>query len=232
MIPFKYYLQIYRRYIAVSWENKKQNIKEWLAKNKDDIYKYFNPDNEKEKLDSSGSNITDAIFGTFIRGGSIEMRDKIYCEDMNRQLHFTKGKLKIINNTLHSIFEQPFKGFSIIKRTNKSFEELAVEINNKARNMLLYFLLLVPVIFIIIMLFKGGSLITYDWAKDSTINTAVYNTPPPSSTRFDRLLFLGIIAVIGMYLAVTLLLSILFSIVMFICLWKFVNENATIITSF
>ncbi len=224
MIPFKYYIQIYKRYITVYLQNKKQNIKEWFNKSKEDKYKYFNPDKSKERLDSSGSNITEAIFGNEIRGGSIDMRDKIYCEDINRSLHFNKCKLKIINNTLQSIFNKPFKTFSLRKDINKNLEELSLEINNSANKYLLYSLLLVPIVFIIIMLFSGESVITYDWAKE-TSNTVV-NPPSPDNKNFDVILFWSIVVIIGIYLAITLILSILFNIVMFICLWKFVNKNA------
>ena len=156
--------------------------------------------------------------------------DKIYCKDINRQIHYTKGRLQIIINTLHSIFNEPFNNFIIMKNTHKSIEELATDINNSVRKIVLYFLLLVPVLFIIILLFSGGSLIPHELANETS--NKVVNNPSIASKDGDVIFVCSILAVIGIYVVITLLISIIFNIVTFICLWKFVNKNTRIISIF
>ena len=232
MIPFKYYIKIYKRYIKLSIQNKKQNIKEWFSNPREERYKYFNPDKEKERLYDSGSNIAEAMFGTdtAIRGGSIGMRDKIYCKDINRQIHYSKGRIKTIINVLNSIFTEPFDTFLLKKNTNKSNEELAVDIDKSTKKMLLYFFLLLAILFITILLFSmnGPHL-----SQEIIIETSnAIGSSPKVDHNYSIVFVIVILAIIEIYVTITLLVSVMFSIVMFIYLWKFVNKNACITSKF
>ncbi|MBQ9441074.1 MAG: hypothetical protein IJU54_01575 [Alphaproteobacteria bacterium] len=227
MIPFKYYIQIYNRYLKLAIQNKKQNIKEWFNKSKEDKYKYFNPDKEENIVYDNSDNIISGIFKG-IEIGSNSM-DKVYCKDMNRQLHYSKGRLKTIYNTLQSIFNQHFSNFYLMKNTNKSIEKLADDINNTVKKITLYFFLAMPILFIIILLFSGISLVTYNLPTEAS--STVTNIPSPSSTNFDSILIFSIFAVIGLYLIVTILFTLLFNAAMFVCLWKFVNKNTKIVVT-
>lgn len=228
MIPFKYYIQIYKRYIKLSIQNKKQNIKEWFAKSKKERYKYFNPDKEKIAYNTEDSVITTALFNTTTIGSN--MMDKIYCKDVNRQMHYTKGRLQIIINTLNSIFNKPFNNFIIIKNTHKSIEELAANISKSTNRVILYFLLSLGILFIVILLFNINGINVEQNTIQETSNT-IKNTSQ-SGNNGTIIFFCIILAVIGIYVVITLLISIIFSIVTFICLWKFVNKNTRIILTF
>ena len=52
MIPFKYYIYIYCRYIKLSIEYKIRSIRKWILKPRSERYRYFNPENEKYVIDS------------------------------------------------------------------------------------------------------------------------------------------------------------------------------------
>ena len=220
MIPFKYYYQVYKRYIKIFIQNKKQNIKEWFAKPREERYKHYNPDKEKTNIDFSDNEVIRDIL--YNLGVSSSINDKMYCKDVNRQMHYTKGRLKIIENTLESIFNEPFKKFCIQNKTNKSTGELAVEINKNTKKMVLYFLLALAILLLAIFIFsmlKNGIF----FYEQGTVTT----TAKPSNSSF---IFYGIIlAIIGIYFAITLIISIIFNIVTFICLWKFINNNTTIV---
>ena len=223
MIPFKYYIQIYKRYLNLYIQNKKQNIKDWFSKPREERYKYFNPDNEKEEVDFSRNIVSNVVFGRWFQVGTTAS-NKMWCKDVNRQMHYTKGRLRIINNTLNSTFSTPFKNFYLTKNTNKSVEELSIEINEYTRKILLYFLLSLPIIFIATILFTGGPLVSYDYVMQSSKTATV-----SGFNKMDDITFVAIIiAVIGIYVVITLLVSILFNILMFISLWKFINKNAYI----
>ncbi|MBR1944020.1 MAG: hypothetical protein IJ848_00920 [Alphaproteobacteria bacterium] len=222
MIPFKYYCEVYKRYIKISIRNKKQSIKDWFTKPREEKYKYYNPDISKNNTNYSATNIiSSAVFG--VSQISSNMNDKIYCKDMNRQMHYNKGRLKSIVNTLESIFNEPFERFSIQNKTSKSNEELAVEINKSIKKIVLYFLLGLAIIFFIVMAFSifSNGVFFYETSNVTT-------TPPKPSNSSG--IFYGLIFItIGIYLAITLIVSFIFYIVTFICLWKFINKNTTIV---
>lgn len=221
MIPFKYYYQVYKRYIKILIQNKKQNIREWFSKPREEKYKYYNPDKEKTNINFSDNNINDAIlYNTQV---SSNMNDKIYCKDVNRQMHYTKGRLKIIENTLKSIFNEPFEKFLIQNKTTRSIEELAVEINKSTKKMVLYFLLALAILLLAIFIFSIINNGIFFYEQSNVVTT----TPKPSNSSF---IFYGLIlATIGIYFAITLIISIIFNIVTFVCLWKFINNNTTIV---
>ena len=225
MIPFKYYKKIYKRYMLLYIQNKKQNIKEWFSKSREERYKYYNSDKNKTVYDNSDNIVNSALLNTFeIETNSI---DKKYCKDVNRQIHYTKGRLKIIHNTLQLIFNTPFKNFYLMNNTSKSIEELSLEINNNVRKIVLYFLLSLPVIFIIIMLFSGGSVFYYE--APNCMNNTIVNNPSPSNSNWNTILLLTILAVIVAYLVITLLMSILFNTIMFIYLYYFTSKYTKVV---
>ena len=231
MIPFKYYVKIYKRYIKLSIQNKKQNIKEWFSKPREERYKYFNPDKEnKENIayDTEYPIITQALFNTTVINSN--MNDKIYCKDINRQIYYSKGRIKTIINVLNSIFTEPFDTFFLTKNTNKSNEELAVDIDKSTKKMVLYFLLLLAMLFIIVMLFSMNGAHLSQETMSETSNAI--SSSPKSDHNYSIVFIIVILAIIGIYIAITLLISVMFSIVTFIYLWKFVNENACITAKF
>lgn len=228
MIPFRCYVKIYKRYIKLSIQNKKQNIKEWFSKSREERYKYFNPNKENIAYETKHPIITQALFKTTVIGSN--MNDKIYCKDVNRQIHYSKSRLKNITNVLNSIFSEPFDTFFLTKRTTKSNEELAIDIDKSTKKMLLYFLLSLAILFIIIMLFSmNGTHLSQEVVKESS-NIAI--SSPKANHNYGIVFAIAILAIVGIYLAITLLFSFMFSIVTFIYLWKFVNKNACITSKF
>ena len=201
--------------------NKKQNIKDWFAKPREERYKYYNPDKEQDNIALSNNDTVNAMF--YFSDISSTANNKMYVKDVNRQMHYNKGRIKIIINTLNSIFNEPFEKFCIQNKTSKSTEALAVEINQSVKKMVLYFLLALSILFVAILAFNAFRNGVF-YYESSNVTVA---PPKPSNSSF---LFYGIIlAIVGIYVVITALLSIIFNIVTFICLWKFINNNTTIV---
>lgn len=215
MIPFKYYIYIYYRYIKLSIEYKIRSIRKWFHKPRAERYKYFNPEKEKYVIDSTFMSVlsiaTDSI-------------DKIYCKDVNRQMFYTKERTKIIKNVLQSIFSEPFGNFQVVKKSRRSIEDLAVNISYISRTITLWFFLSLPLILTIFILFN----LDYMIMEPEVVSPVI----PPKDADANlclSIVFMITMFVIFIYFIIAILLSILYSIILFICFWVFINRNTTIV---
>ena len=215
MIPLKYYIYIYCRYIKISFEYKLKSIGKWLSKPRYERYKYFNPENEKY-----------ALGGTLMSVLSIatDNIDKIYCKDINRQMFYTSERTKIIINALKSIFSEPFGKFQVTKKSKYSIEDLSVNISYTSKKITMWFFSSLPLILIIVILCNLDCMI-----MEPQIMSPV--TPPKDA---DANLCLSIIFVITMFVvAIYVLLGILvfalYNFILFLCLWRFMSKNCNIV---
>ena len=215
MIPLKYYIYIYCRYIKISFEYKLKSIRKWISKPRIERYKYFNPENEKYVFD-----------GTLMSVLSIatDNIDKIYCKDVNRQMFYTKERTKIIIQALTSIFSEPFGTFKVTKKSKYSIEDLSVSISYTSKKITMWFFLSLPLILIIFILFNLDYMI-----MDPQIMSPV--TPPKDA---DAHLCLSIIFVITMfviaiYIVLGILIFALYNLILFLCLWIFMSKKCSIV---
>ena len=215
MIPFKYYIYIYCRYIKLSIEYKLKSIRRWFYKPKSERYKYFNPEHERYVIDSPLMSVLSIATDNI---------DKIYCKDVNRQMFYTKERTKIIKNALQSIFSEPFGNFQVIKTSKKSIEDLAVNISYISKTVTLWFFLSLPLILIIVILFNLDYMIMEPEGLSPVI-------PPKDADAHlcVSIVFVITLFVISIYIVIAILLSILYSIILFICFWIFMSRNANII---
>ena len=215
MIPFKYYIYIYCRYIKLSIEYKIRSIRKWILKPRSERYRYFNPENEKYVIDSPVMSVLSIATDNI---------DKIYCKDVNRQMFYTKERTKIIKNALQSIFSEPFGKFQVVKKSPRSIEDLAVNISYISKTVTLWFFLSLPLILTIFILFN----LDYMIMEPEIVSPVI----PPKDA--DTSLCLSIVFIITMfvifiYLIIALLIYILYTIILFTCLWVFMSRNANIV---
>ena len=215
MIPFKYYIYIYNRYIKLSIEYKIRSIRKWFHKPRSERYKYFNPENERYVIDSPLMSVLSI---------SVDNIDKVYCKDVNRQMFYTKERTKIIQNALQSIFSEPFGNFQVVKTSKRSIEDLAVNISYISKTVTLWFFLSLPLILIIFILFN----LDYMIMEPEGISPVV---PPKDADAHlcVSIVFVITLFVISIYIIIAVLLSILYSIILFISFWVFINRNTTIV---
>ena len=215
MIPFKYYFFIYFRYLKLSIEYKIRSIRKWIAKPRYERYRYFNPENEKYIIDSPLMSVLSIATDNI---------DKIYCKDVNRQMFYTRERTKIIQNALQSIFSEPFGKFKVTKKSRKSIEDLAVNISYISKTVTLWFFLALPLILVVLILFNLDYMI-----MEPQIMSPVSPPKDADAHLCVRIVFFITMVVIFIYLIIALVLSILYTLILFICIWIFMSKNAQII---
>ena len=215
MIPFRYYIYIYCRYIMISLEYKFRSIRKWVSKPRFERYKYFNPENEKYVLDSTLMSVLSIATDNI---------DKTYCKDVNRQMFYTKERTKIIINALQSIFSEPFGKFQVENKTRKTIEDLAVNISYTSRTITLWFFLSLPLILVIFILFNLDYMI-----MEPQIMSPV--TPPKDADAnlCLSIIFIITLFVVAIYLVLATLLFLLYNFILFLCLWIFMSKNCKIV---
>ena len=215
MIPFKYYIYIYCRYIKLSIAYKIKSIRKWIAKPRYERYKYFNPEKEKYVIDSPVMSVLSIATDNI---------DKTYCKDVNRQMFYTKERTKIIKNALQSIFSEPFGDFSVLKISKHSVEDLAVNISYITKTITLWFFLSLPVILIILILFNLDYMIMHPQGLSPV-------TPPKDADMHLCLsiIFIITVFVIFVYIVLAILIFLLYNLVLFSCLWRFMSRNSKVV---
>lgn len=215
MIPFKYYIYIYCRYVKISIQYKIRSIRKWISKPRYERYRYFNP--EREKYVISGTLMSVLSIAT-------DNIDKIYCKDVNRQMFYTKERTKIIQNALQSIFTEPFGSFQVIKKSRKSTEDLAVDISYITRTITLWFFLSLPLMLVILIIFNLDFMI-----MEPQIMSPVSPPKNADTSLCLTIIFFITLFVIFIYLIIAILLSILYIVILFTCFWIFMSKNSTVI---
>ncbi|MBR1944021.1 MAG: hypothetical protein IJ848_00925 [Alphaproteobacteria bacterium] len=130
---------------------------------------------------------------------------------VNHETSKEEQRLKIIINTVHTIFNEPFKQFYIYNKTNKNIEETAIELNNSINKCAVYAFKLLVIAFIIVLILYIK--VNFTKFTPKYINTLLANYE----------IILAIICI-----AISLIIQIVFFIITFIYLWKFVNKNTII----